>query len=417
MRIRIAYCLLFLMLCAASLTIWDIARVNHAQRPDPRDGGAAWNPRIAEGYLDSREAWWQNWPAAQMDHGTVCVSCHTVLPYALVQPELRLELGEKVMTAPEQAMLASVQKRVADWSQTTPYYTDALDGPGKSQESRATESILNAVILSSYDAVQGHLSPLTRLAYDQAWALQLKTGEDAGGWRWQNFHQAPWESSESAYQGAAMLAIAVSEAPDNYSGGSSIRGNLDLLKQYLRRKYDVQPLMSKLYVLWASAQMPGLLSGDQEARLLDEVTSLELSDGGWALSSLDEQSRKHAYLDTWRRVTHTGKSDGCATGLVVLAMENTALKRNDKMEQQGLQWLEKHQAKDGSWSAVSLNGPRDVYSDIGRFMSDAATGYAVLALERAGRKNASLAGQGTALQADRARSTRVMRDSSSLNKP
>jgi squalene-hopene/tetraprenyl-beta-curcumene cyclase len=402
MRVRIAYCMLFLMLCAGSFAIWRVARVNNAQGPAARDGGAAWNPRIAESYLDSREVWWQKWPSAQMDHGTVCVSCHTVLPYALVQPELRHELGENGMTASEQAMLGSVEKRVADWSQTTPYYTDALDGPGKTQESRATESILNAVILSSYDGVQGHLSPLTRLAYDQAWALQLKAGEDAGGWRWQNFHQAPWESSESAYQGAAMMAMAVGEAPDYYASGSAFRDNLDLLKQYLRRKYDAQPLMSKLYVLWASAQMPGLLTEDQEARLLDQVAGLQLSDGGWELSSLDEQSRKHAYLDTWRRLTRTGKSDGCATGLVVLAMETAAVKQHEEIEEQGLQWLEKHQAKDGSWRAVSMNGPRDVYSDIGRFMSDAATGYAVLALEKATQKNAGLARQRTALLAGRA---------------
>ena len=397
MRIMTASILILLALVCVSTLIWRAARAKHARGSGSFDYAATWSPKLAESYLDSREVWWQKWPSAQMDHGTVCVSCHTVLPYALVQPQLRHELGENGMTASEQAMLGSVEKRVANWSQTTPYYTDALDGQGKTQESRATESILNAVILSSYDAAEGHLSPLTRLAYDQAWALQLKTGEDAGGWQWQNFHQAPWESSESAYQGAAMMAIAIGEAPNSYASGSAVRDNLNLLKQYLRRKYDVQPLMSKLYVLWASAQMPGLLTEDQEARLLDEVARLRLGDGGWVLSSLDEQSTKHKYLDTLRRLTRTGKSDGCATGLVVLAMETAAVKRHEKLLQQGQQWLENHQTKDGSWQAVSLNGPRDVYSDIGRFMSDAATGYAVLALETARQKNEGMTRQRAAL--------------------
>jgi hypothetical protein len=42
-----------------------------------------WNAEAAAHYLDNRAAWWETWPAAQRDHQTVCVSCHTILPYAL----------------------------------------------------------------------------------------------------------------------------------------------------------------------------------------------------------------------------------------------------------------------------------------------------------------------------------------------
>ena len=36
-----------------------------------------WDKAAAARYLDSRQSWWQDWPHAQKDHGTVCVSCHT----------------------------------------------------------------------------------------------------------------------------------------------------------------------------------------------------------------------------------------------------------------------------------------------------------------------------------------------------
>ncbi len=32
--------------------------------------------------------------------------------------------------------------------------------------------------------------------------------------------------------------------------------HVELLREYLRRYYAVEPLMNQLYVLWASAKMP-----------------------------------------------------------------------------------------------------------------------------------------------------------------
>jgi squalene-hopene/tetraprenyl-beta-curcumene cyclase len=384
MQKRPAY-ILFLALFAGSPVIWMAMRAINASAHPP-SSSERWNLQSAVDYLDGRELWWQKWPPAQMDHGTVCISCHTVVPYALVRPVLRKKLSEDEMTGPEQAMLKSIKKRVAGWSEMTPYYTDAVNGSGKTAESHSTEAVLNAVILSSYDHGQGFLSPLTILAFNEAWALQEKTGADTGGWKWQDFHLAPWESSESAYQGAALMAVALGEAPKNYASQTEVRDQVELLKQYLRRQYDAQPLMSKLYVLWASARIPRLLTEAERSELIGNVANVQLNDGGWSLSSLDEQSRKHALVDEWKRLSNTGEGDGCATGLVVLAMEEAGAKQHVEALRRGVEWLNQHQAKDGSWWASSLNGQTDADSDIGRFMSDAATGYAALALADADRK-------------------------------
>jgi squalene-hopene/tetraprenyl-beta-curcumene cyclase len=386
MRRRALYTCLLLTLSVMGIGFWRATRVRAGSKVSSVAYLKNWNPKAAATYLDSREVWWQNWPPAQVDHGTLCISCHTVVPYALVQPALQRDLHQGEMPAPEKIMMDSVEKRVSEWSTMVPFYSDAGYGPGKTAESHATEAVLNAVILASHDAGEGNLRPVTRTAFDEAWALQETTGENAGGWKWQDFHLAPWESSESAYQGAALLAVALGTAPDRYASEPEVHAHLDGLQAYLRRQYAAQPLMSQLYVLWASAKLPGLLNEPEKKSLIEKLQSVQQADGGWALSSIDEQGLKQRgwrrYLgDQWTLLDHPAQSDGCATGLAVVAMEEAEVTRQDPTLMRGLEWLERHQEPDGEWQASSLNESRDPNSDVGRFMNDAATGYAVLALE------------------------------------
>lgn len=331
---------------------------------------------MAASYLDSREVWWQAWPRAQKDHGTVCISCHTVVPYALARPALEGALRETARTAPETAMLASVEKRVSQWPTMIPFYSDAANGPGKTVEARATEAVLNAVILASYDARQGHLRPITRTAFDEAWALQETSGDTAGAWKWQNFHLSPWEGDESAYQGAALMAVAVGRAPDGFANEPGVRAHVLSLRDYLSRHYAAQPLMNQLYVLWAAPQMPDLLDKNERRQLMAQIENLQQPDGGWRLAALDARQR----LD---HSPEPEESDGMATGLVVLTLESSGISPHNAVLQRGVAWLEHHQSTDGSWQAASLNKQRDPANNAALFMTDAATGYAVLALEQA----------------------------------
>ncbi len=335
---------------------------------------ATWDPTAAAAYLDRREVWWQGWPHARKDSGTICISCHTVVPYAMARQTLRADLHESGLSAPEKVMLGSVEKRVSHWPEMVPFYSDEANGTGKTAEAHATEAVLNAVILASYDARQGQLRAITQKALDNAWALQEPAGENAGGWKWQDFHLAPWESAESSYQGAALLMVALGNAPGNYAAGKEVRDHIESLQKYLRRKYAAQPLLNRLYVLWASAKAPRLLSDAEREQLIGEVNNLQQADGGWRLSALDVRKR----IDNSAQPT---ESDGYATALVVLVLEQSGLRPQGDTLTRGVAWLEQHQDKDGEWHTASLNKQRDPTTDIGRFMSDAATGYAVLALE------------------------------------
>ncbi len=379
---------LFLVGCLAGVCVWRAMETRRSATIPPATSSFAsavrWSPQAAARYLDAREGWWQAWPPSHREQGTICISCHTAVPYAIVRPILRKDLGETEATDPERFLMDSVEKRVGHWQEMTPFYSDGNNGPGKTAQSHATEAVLNAVILASRDSRLGKLRPITRTALEEAWALQEVTGENAGGWKWQDFYLAPWESAESGYQGAAMLALAVGSAPEGYASEPEVREQMERLVNYLRREYSGQPLMSQLYVLWASSKVPGLLNATERNALILKTESVEERDSGWRLAVLNKQpGLRNSLKEAWKQLNKKAESDGIATGLVVLAMEESGSNLQDPALRRGVEWLEQHQNADGKWHASSLNGDVDFDSGVGGFMSDAATGYAVLALEDA----------------------------------
>ncbi|MGD1025891.1 MAG: hypothetical protein ABR880_24175 [Candidatus Sulfotelmatobacter sp.] len=347
---------------------------------------SSWDPKAAAAYLDDREAWWSQWPGSARDHGTFCVSCHTALPYALARPALRTALRQQGPSDAERELVENVTKRVRLWKEVGPYYSDQ-GYDHKTAESRGTESVLNALILANHDAQSGQLSDDARAAFDNMWALQQTTGDNRGSWSWLQFDQEPWEANDSAYYGATLAAMAVARAPGNYESAPGIQENLKLLREYLTRENAAQSAINHVFLLWASTKLPGLLTRDQQKAIIEEILSKQQTDGGWRLASIAWKWNGWSlrlFLKMWLREDGTpmeGKSDGLATSLTVLALEESGVSRDNVQLKRGLSWLMTHQnPAEGDWPASSVNKRRHLSSSTGRFMSDAATAFAVLAL-------------------------------------
>ena len=353
------------LLLAATLAI-------AAHRSASQGTRLGFDAKAAAGYLDARAEAWSIWPNAQRDRGTFCISCHTTLPYALARPALREPLGERQPSTAESKILGNLLTRARNWREVEPFYPDQTRGVPKTSESRAIEAVMNAVVLSRRDARAGHLSDDTRTALDVMWSLQMKTGPNNGAWTWLNFNYEPWESPNSPYFGASLAALAVGSAPDGYAVSPEIQDRLKALRGYFDRQHASVSLLNQLMGLWASGAVRDLLTAAQQKATIDAALALRQADGGWSTSS----------LGTYQRVDKTPNdtdSDGFATALVCLALQAAGV--DDPRIASGLDWLRRHQdPATGRWTASSLNKQRDPESEPAKFMSDAATAYAVLAL-------------------------------------
>lgn len=335
-----------------------------------------WDSKAAAAYLDGRAQWWTTWPQSVRDHQTFCVSCHTVLPYALSRQSLRPLLSENGPSAPERTILANIGKRVQLWSEVKPFYPDG-GGLPRSTQSRVTESILNALVLSTYRGPAGELSEPAKAALDAMWTFQIASGDQSGAFPWLNFHNEPWEADDSPYLGATFAALAVVAAPASYQAAPDVRPRVASLEAYLQREYSKQTPINRAFAMCASAGLKGLFTAAEKKAFASEIFAKQRDDGGWNLAEL---------IGDWKRRDGTvmeKQSDGYATGVLAYALEQIGTPRSQPEMKKALAWLNRNQNKEeGFWQAYSPNKQRDLKSDAGRFMSDAATGFAVLALTK-----------------------------------
>jgi hypothetical protein len=317
------------------------------------------------------------WPNAARGEGTSCVSCHTTLGYALARPALGQVLGEKQPRIVEKQLFDNVKKRVAGWDKVVgdgpfrPFY-----GGERKPSALGTEAVLNALVLVNYDARRGKdvLSADAKQALAHLWTTQQKDGT----WQWLEFGLRPWET-DAKYFGASLAGLAVGMAGKNYYEQADVQPKVALLKKYLTNGAATQRLHDRMILLWAAAKLPGALRDDDKNAIVKAILDSQEADGGWTSARLGHANQKKTAW-TSHGLTRTGTiSDGYATGLAVLALKGSGLAGDNANLKKAIAWLSANQ-KDGVWPGTYLNKNRDPESDVGQFMRDASTAFAVLAL-------------------------------------
>ncbi len=330
---------------APSATNTSVSSV--AQTPTAAD--ATWKSSAAD-YLDARVGSWLADPPS-VANVKCAMSCHTTFPAVLAHASLPSDRTPNIAEA-----RSRFEARLPSASGTaTPFY--GRDGNAKVQESHATEAVLSATAFVLDDLARGEeIGAPTREALERMWSRQAPDG----AWPWLDFGLEPWEH-EDAF-GVAMAALAVGRLPADTTPSQT--EGVSKLRAYVGANIESVPLHDQAALLWSSSALEGLLSPSQAQEIAAKLQKTQRRDGSFAIGRL---MPGHAGASS--------KGDGYATALTTLALCTTGLQPEAAAD--GLAWLRTHQQADGSWRGQSLNGPGRTAE---RYMTDASTGFAVLAL-------------------------------------
>ena len=305
-----------------------------------------------------------------------CASCHTVLPDLLAAPALARTLGLSVPSPFAVVMTDRVRDKVMR--------PDAVQNK-RIGYLRSAEPVIYALVLASDDRGQRRpaLSRESEEGLRRMWSEQIRTGENKGSWTWPDASEDPWETPESVYYGTALAALAVGYAPAEYTRRPELREQIEEMSEYLRSRFHEQIIHHRLAALWASSNLPGIVSGSDRESTLAELWRTQNDDGGWSWSALGPWKPRP---DAFAAAVATGKdSDGYATAFAACSLREAGVSVSAPQLRRALAWLSGHQdAKTGGWPARSLNGQNPDDPVLGHLMEDAATAYAVVALSKAG---------------------------------
>lgn len=308
-----------------------------------------WNPQAAARYMDQRAKEWLAYKPAAAPGGT-CASCHGQLLYALARPALRKTLHEgRSPTAYEQEIPNGLRFRLRN-PEGGHMFTAFKKEPLASQ-STSVEAVIAAFLL-----------PGDTAALDRMWRYQ---DPKDGAFPWFSLQLEPWEGPESKFFGAVLAAAAVQNAPPEYR--KRVATQIRDLAAYLDRHRKSQPLHNQLMFLWLSKPF---LDPTARKEIVEAAWKVQNEDGSWTGDG----------LGPWSKPLRPG-ANGYATALAAYSLSRSGIPSKDPRLAKALAWLAANQnPATGGWDAQSMNKDRDSDSMPGKFMADAATSLAVLAL-------------------------------------
>ncbi len=287
-------------------------------------------------FLDSAALTWQK--------DRKCFTCHTNFAYLYARPAISSD-----GTAHKQVRAFAEELVETRWADQGPRW-DA-------------EVVAAAAALAFNDAATtGRLHTTTRTALDRMWTVQ----KEDGSFSWLKCDWPPMESDD--HYGVTLAAIAVGVAPEEYAATPAAKKGMEGVRHWLKAN-PPPTLHHQAMLLWADSYLPDLLTDEEKAETIRQLTALQKADGGWALATLGDWQRGD---DLPQDTEH---SDGYGTGFVLYVLRRAEVTPRDDIMQQGVAWLKSNQRESGRWYTRSL------HKDNHHFISHAGTAMAVMALK------------------------------------